>query len=63
VDSHYGDVAATGIAGLDDILCGGLAPYRLYLIEGVPGAGPPLKNFRGVLTGVPIESPAGPGGN
>ena len=29
----------TGIAGLDDILCGGLTPYRLYLIEGVPGSG------------------------
>ena len=31
--------AATGIAGLDDILGGGLARGRLYLIEGVPGAG------------------------
>jgi circadian clock protein KaiC len=31
--------SATGIAGLDDILCGGLTPYRLYLIEGVPGSG------------------------
>jgi circadian clock protein KaiC len=33
------DVSATGIAGLDDILSGGLTPFRLYLIEGVPGAG------------------------
>ena len=32
-------VSATGIAGLDDILCGGLTPNRLYLIEGVPGSG------------------------
>jgi circadian clock protein KaiC len=31
--------AATGIEGLDDILGGGLARGRLYLIEGVPGAG------------------------
>ena len=31
--------AATGIAGLDDILCGGFSPDRLYLIEGAPGAG------------------------
>ena len=31
--------AGTGIPGLDDILCGGLTPYRLYLIEGVPGSG------------------------
>ena len=33
------DVSATGIAGLDDILCGGFTPFRLYLIEGVPGSG------------------------
>jgi circadian clock protein KaiC len=35
----FDPAAATGIAGLDDILCGGLTPYRLYLIEGVPGSG------------------------
>lgn len=35
----YDESAATGIAGLDDILCGGLTPFRLYLIEGVPGSG------------------------
>ena len=35
----YNDVSATGIRGLDDILCGGFTPYRLYLIEGVPGSG------------------------
>lgn len=33
------EVAATGIAGLDDILGGGLTENRLYLIEGVPGSG------------------------
>lgn len=32
-------VSATGIAGLDEILCGGLTPHRLYLVEGVPGSG------------------------
>lgn len=31
--------AETGIAGLDDILHGGLARGRLYLVEGVPGSG------------------------
>ena len=36
---NYTDVSPTGIEGLDDILCGGLTPYRLYLIEGVPGSG------------------------
>jgi circadian clock protein KaiC len=33
------DLASTGVAGLDDILSGGLARRRLYLIEGVPGSG------------------------
>ena len=32
-------IAQTGIAGLDDILNGGLARGRLYLVEGVPGSG------------------------
>jgi circadian clock protein KaiC len=30
---------STGILGLDDILCGGLDPDRLYLVEGEPGTG------------------------
>ncbi len=29
----------TGIAGLDDVLHGGLIPHRLYLVDGNPGAG------------------------
>lgn len=29
----------TGVAGLDDVLGGGLTPNRLYLLEGTPGAG------------------------
>ncbi len=31
--------ASTGIAGLDDVLAGGLPLDRLYLIEGTPGTG------------------------
>jgi circadian clock protein KaiC len=31
--------AATGIAGLDDVMSGGFTPNRLYLVEGVPGSG------------------------
>jgi circadian clock protein KaiC len=31
--------AATGIAGLDDVLHGGLAVNHVYLVEGVPGSG------------------------
>ncbi len=33
------DLVPTGIEGLDDVLHGGLTPYRLYLVEGNPGAG------------------------
>jgi circadian clock protein KaiC len=32
-------LSATGIAGLDDVLGGGLTPHRLYLVEGNPGSG------------------------
>jgi circadian clock protein KaiC len=33
------EVASTGVAGLDDILAGGFAHNRLFLVEGVPGSG------------------------
>lgn len=32
-------MASTGIPGLDDVLTGGFARRRLYLVEGVPGSG------------------------
>ena len=32
-------IAPTGVAGLDDILIGGLRRRRMYLVEGVPGSG------------------------
>jgi circadian clock protein KaiC len=38
-DIPENEQSSTGIRGLDDILCGGLTPHRLYLIEGVPGSG------------------------
>jgi circadian clock protein KaiC len=31
--------STSGVAGLDDVLNGGLIPYRVYLIDGDPGAG------------------------
>src|SRR3984957_12210292 len=34
-----GERLSTGIAGLDDVLCGGLDAQHLYLIEGEPGTG------------------------
>jgi circadian clock protein KaiC len=38
-NSRRGRQAATGIAGLDEVLYGGLQRERIYLIEGHPGAG------------------------
>jgi circadian clock protein KaiC len=31
--------SSTGVSGLDEVLCGGLIPGRLYLLDGNPGAG------------------------
>src|SRR3712207_7374783 len=30
---------SVGVPGLDEVLCGGLTPSRLYLLEGTPGTG------------------------
>jgi circadian clock protein KaiC len=38
-DQPEDSLAATGIVGLDDVLNGGLAKGRLFLIEGIPGSG------------------------
>ena len=45
-------VIATGIEGLDTILEGGLTPYRLYLLEGLPGAGKTTMALQFLLEGV-----------
>jgi circadian clock protein KaiC len=42
---------ATGIAGLDDVLGGGFAPNRLYLIEGDPGSGKTTLGLQFLLEG------------
>lgn len=44
-------IASTGIAGLDDILNGGLTPERLYLVEGTPGTGKTTLGLGFLLTG------------
>src|SRR4029079_12494129 len=38
-DAVVDEIVSTGIAGLDDVLGGGLQRRRLYLVEGVPGSG------------------------
>ena len=38
-ETNADTIAKTGIEGLDDVLNGGLARGRLYLVEGVPGSG------------------------
>lgn len=51
------EVAATGIAGLDYILGGGLVRNRLYLIEGVPGSGKTTLAMQFLLEGVRLGEP------
>lgn len=43
---------STGIAGLDDILCGGLTAQRVYLVEGTPGTGKTTLGLQFLLDGV-----------
>ena len=43
--------AMTGVPGLDDILCGGLAPGRVFLLEGSPGTGKTTIALQFLLTG------------
>ncbi|HVX10037.1 MAG TPA: ATPase domain-containing protein [Pirellulales bacterium] len=42
----------TGIAGLDDVLCGGLLPNRLYLVDGNPGSGKTTLSLQYLMEGV-----------
>src|SRR3712207_5485445 len=44
--------ARTGVAGLDDILMGGLSPGHVYLLEGSPGTGKTTVALRFLLEGV-----------
>ena len=44
-------LASTGIVGLDDVLNGGLAPGRTFLVEGKPGTGKTTIALQFLLTG------------
>jgi len=44
--------ASTGIAGLDDILLGGFAANRLYLVDGTPGVGKTTLAMQFLIAGV-----------
>jgi len=57
VEAKPEDNAATGIAGLDDILSGGLACNRLFLIEGVPGSGKTTLAMQFLMEGVKQREP------
>ena len=45
------DIAGTGVAGLDDILGGGLPRDRLYLLQGDPGVGKTTLGLQFLLEG------------
>src|SRR5262245_15280074 len=46
------EIATSGAPGLDDVLGGGFARRRVYLIEGVPGSGKTTLALQFLLEGV-----------
>lgn len=50
-------LVATGIAGLDDVLGGGLTANRVYLIEGDPGSGKTTLALECLMEGVRLGEP------
>lgn len=51
------DPASTGIAGLDDILRGGLPRNRIYLVHGAPGSGKTTLGLQFLLEGRRLGEP------
>lgn len=52
ITSNMPERISTGVAGLDDVLNGGLVANRVYLIEGVPGAGKTTLGLHFLLDGL-----------
>lgn len=51
-DNPKASLLSTGIAGLDNILGGGLTKDRIYLIEGEPGTGKTTTGLQFLVEGV-----------
>ncbi|WP_424683542.1 ATPase domain-containing protein [Frateuria sp. YIM B11624] len=51
MDDHLTGQASTGVAGLDDVLNGGLTKGRLFLLEGHPGTGKTTIGLQFLLAG------------
>jgi circadian clock protein KaiC len=47
--------SATGVPGLDEVLHGGFVPQRLYLVQGIPGAGKTTLALQYLLNGVAAD--------
>src|SRR3954466_10834142 len=50
-------LCVTGVAGLDDILSGGLPANRLYLLQGDPGVGKTTLALQFLLEGARLGEP------
>ena len=48
---------STGVAGLDEVIDGGLTAQRLYLIEGTPGTGKTTLALQFLINGVKLGEP------
>lgn len=56
-DSTVPDYARTGITGLDDVLGGGFARRRTFLLEGNPGTGKTTVGLQFLMAGAADDEP------